>query len=135
MNEQHRTVISGQHWLNSNELLRHLNRESLDRLVPLLRPANLQAQEIIYRPQARISDIYFPDTAVLCMLTIMADGRSIETATVGSEGASWVSASLGSPTMPCQTMVVIGGRAHKIAARHIEEEIQRNGTFHDVLTE
>src|SRR3569833_1969457 len=69
------------------------------------------------------------------MLTIMKDGRSIEAATVGNEGAAWVSASLGSPTMPCQTMAVIGGRAHKIAARHEEEEIRRNGTFHDVLTE
>jgi CRP-like cAMP-binding protein len=122
-------------WLQHNVLLKHLNEESVDRLVPMLKPVALIAQQIIYKPDEHIEDIYFPDNAVLCMMTIMADGSSIEAATVGSEGASWVSASLGSPTMPCQTMAVIGGRAFKIAARHVEEEIRRNGIFHNILTE
>jgi CRP-like cAMP-binding protein len=128
-----RTV--SQSWLQHNVLLKHLNEESLDRLVPMLKAVALTAQQIIYKPDERIQDIYFPDNAVLCMMTIMADGSSIEAATVGSEGASWVSASLGSPTMPCQTMAVIGGRAFKIAARHVEDEIRRNGVFHNILTE
>jgi CRP-like cAMP-binding protein len=124
-----------QTWLQSNNLLSQLDKDSLQRIVPLLTPVTLTSQQIVYRPQERISEIYFPDNSVLCMLTTMADGRSIESATVGHEGASWVSASLGAPTMPCQTMVVIGGRAHRIAARHIEEEARRNGAFHDILTE
>jgi CRP-like cAMP-binding protein len=122
-------------WLQGNHLLKHLNGEGRKRLVPLLTPVTLTSQQIVYKPQQAISDIYFPDNSVLCMLTIMEDGRSIEAATVGHEGASWVSASLGSPTMPCQTMVAIGGRAHKIAARHVEQELERNGAFHDALTE
>lgn len=118
-----------------NHLLRLLGDEAMQRLRPLLRPVVLYSQEILYRPGQRISDIYFPDTAVLCMLTIMEDGRSIESATVGNEGASWVSASLGSPTMPCQTMVSVGGNARKIGTKHIEEEIRRNGLFHNLLSE
>jgi hypothetical protein len=125
----------GQSWLQNNVLLKHLNEESVNRLVPQLKPVTLNTQEIIYKPGERIENIYFPDNSVLCMLTTMGDGRSIEAATVGCEGASWVSASLGSPTMPCQTMVIVGGRAFKIAARHVEEEIRRNGVFHNILTE
>jgi CRP-like cAMP-binding protein len=124
-----------QTWLQGNHLLKQLNQESLQCLVPLLTPVDLAAQQVVYKPEERISNIYFPDNSVLCMLTVMEDGRSIEAATVGHEGASWVSASLGSPTMPCQTMVAIGGRAHKIAARHVKEEVRRNGAFHNVLTE
>src|ERR1700753_4202532 len=69
------------------------------------------------------------------MMTIMEDGSTIESATVGKEGASWVSASLGTPAMPCQTMVQVGGEAYKIAAEHIEEEIPQNGSFHNHLVE
>ncbi len=98
-------------------------------------PAELHSQEILYHPGQRITDIYFPETAVLCMMTIMMDGRSVESATVGNEGASWVSASLGSPSMPCQTMVSVGGSARKICAEHVELEIRRNGLFHDLLSE
>jgi CRP-like cAMP-binding protein len=135
MDKKPSTSEFDQVWIDNNILLKHLNEEGRRRLLPLLKPVTLKPQEIIYRPEERIADIYFPDNTVLCMLTIMEDGRSIEAATVGNEGASWVSASLGSPTMPCQTMTVIGGRAHKIAARHIEEEIRLNGSFHNVLSE
>jgi CRP-like cAMP-binding protein len=135
MSTQGKTVSDGMLWLRGNDLLRRLDPDSTRRLTPHLVPVELKTQEIIYKPGSRISEIYFPDTAVLCMLTIMSDGRSIEAATVGCEGASWVSASLGSPTMPCQTMVTVSGRAFKIASRHVEEEIKRNGRFHDFLSE
>jgi CRP-like cAMP-binding protein len=118
-----------------NSLFHHLDAHCLERLGRRLRPVTLQSEEILYGAGDRISHMYFPTTAVLCMLTIMEDGRTVEAATVGKEGASWVSASYGSPTMPCQTMVAIAGSALRIAARDVEEEIQQNGAFHNVLTE
>jgi len=121
--------------IDGNDLLRRLNEEGLERLRPRLKPVILRAEEILYQGGDRISHIYFPNTAVLCMLTIMKDGRTVESATVGHEGASWVSASLGTPTMPCQTMVAVAGSAHKIATRYVEAEIRQNGIFHDLLSE
>lgn len=121
--------------IQQNSLLSHLDSHSLERLRLRFRPVTLQGEEVLYRAGDRISHIYFPESAVLCMLTIMEDGRTVEAATVGREGASWVSASYGAPTMPCQTMVAVAGSAFRIAARHVEEEIRLNGVFHNVLTE
>ncbi len=83
---------------------------------------------------SRIRHIYFPETAVICMLTIMRDGRSVESATVGREGASWISATVRGLPMPCQTMVTVGGRAQRLDAQYVEREIQRNGHFHRALS-
>jgi CRP-like cAMP-binding protein len=121
--------------INGNDLLQRLNPEGMRRLRSHLKPVVLRAEEVLYQAGDRISHIYFPHTAVLCMLTIMKDGRSVESATVGHEGASWVSASLGTPTMPCQTMVAVAGTAHRIATKYVEEEIRQNGIFHDLLSE
>jgi CRP-like cAMP-binding protein len=132
---KHLDSITAERWAKRNCLLGHLGHETFNRLLPNLTPVALQAQEVLYKPEEQISDIYFPDTAVLCMLTIMADGRSIEAATVGNEGASWISASVGTPTMPCQTMVAVSGRAFKIPAKRVEEELKRNGLFHDLVSE
>jgi CRP-like cAMP-binding protein len=118
-----------------NQLMRHLDGEVMDRLYSKLTKVSLEPQQVLYHAEQPISDIYFPDTAVLCMLTIMRDGRSVESATVGNEGASWVSASLGAPTMPCQTMVAVGGKARRIHAKDVETEIRRNGLFHDLVSE
>ena len=118
-----------------NRLLRRLAAESVHELRPLLRSTLLVSQQVLYRPGERISRIYFPETAVLCMLTCMADGHTIESATVGREGASWISASLGFLTMPCQTMVAVGGAAYVLNAQFVEQEIEKNGPFHKVLSE
>jgi CRP-like cAMP-binding protein len=135
MDSKHIDSVTAEQWARQNGLLGRLTHETFHYLLPHLTPVTLQAQEVLYKPEERISDIYFPDTAVLCMLTIMEDGRSVEAATVGNEGASWVSASVGTPTMPCQTMVAVSGRAFRIPAVRVEEELRRNGLFHDLVSE
>jgi CRP-like cAMP-binding protein len=130
-----KAAVSGPLEISDNALLRCLDPKCLEHLRPKMRPVDLRAEEVLYQANDRITHIYFPTTAVLCMLTIMKDGRTVESATVGNEGASWVSASLGTPTMPCQTMVAVAGGAHKIAAKYLEQEIKENGLFQDLVTE
>ena len=127
------SMSSPQPEASANQLLSNLDPEALQRLGPHLKPVTFRVQEILYHPDAHIRQIYFPETAVLCMLTVMEDGRTIESATVGREGASWISASLGAPTMPCQTMVAVGGEGLVVDVRYVEDEIRHNGSFHQAL--
>lgn len=68
------------------------------------------------------------------MVTLMANGDSIESGTVGREGAMWISAIFGAPTMPCQTMVAIDGAALKIDVEYLEQEVNRDRRFRDLLS-
>jgi len=120
---------------HNNHLLRYLDPGALARLGPKLKLVTLAAEEVLYHPEDRISHIYFPTSATLCMLTIMDDGRTIESATVGNEGASWLSASLGTSPTPCQTIVAVAGDAYKIAAEYVEDEIRQNRIFHNLVSE
>jgi CRP-like cAMP-binding protein len=118
-----------------NRLLRRLAAEDMVEVRAMLRSTLLVSQQVLYKPDEPITKIYFPETAVLCMLTCMEDGHTIESATVGREGASWISASFGSPAMPCQTMVASGGTAYVLNTHFVETEIEKNGAFHKVLSE
>jgi CRP-like cAMP-binding protein len=120
---------------HNNHLLRYLDPAALARLGPKLKLVTLAAEEVLFHPEDRISHIYFPTTAILCMLTIMDDGRTVGSATVGHEGASWLSATLGTSPIPCQTMVAVAGDAYKIAAEYVEEEIRQNRIFHNLVSE
>lgn len=117
-----------------NRLLSSLDAVGRARLSREMKRVALKPQQVLYRPEQRITEIYFPETCVIAMLTVMSNGSTIESATVGREGASWISASFKSPTMPCQTMVVIPGAAYKVPTSVIEHEIRENGRFHDVLS-
>ena len=64
----------------------------------------------------------------------MSNGDSIEAATVGREGASWISASVGARSMPCEPWPCTT-HVLKLAVEDLDRELKENGPFRDVLTE
>jgi CRP-like cAMP-binding protein len=118
-----------------NKLLALLKPAAFKRLAPKLKPAHLQAKQVLYTPNQPIHTIYFPENAVICQMTVMSNGDTLETGTVGLEGASWISASIGAPSMPCETIVVIGGDAHELDIHDLDLEMQENENFRDLLTQ
>jgi CRP-like cAMP-binding protein len=119
----------------ANKLLRLLEPSAYRRLAPKLELRTLRAKQILYRSYEPIHSIYFPENAVICQMTLMPDGRTIETATVGMEGASWICASIDAPSMPCETIVTIGGSALVLSINDLDEELGVNEPFRHVLTQ
>ena len=118
----------------ANKLLQALKPSAYDRLSSKLKPVTLRAKQVLYKANQPIGEVYFPETAVISQLTVMSNGDTLETATVGREGASWISAHIGAPSMPCETIVAIGGVAHKLAIDELSREMEENEPFADVLT-
>jgi CRP-like cAMP-binding protein len=119
----------------ANKLLRLLEPAAYERIAAKLKPTTLHAKDILYKPNQAIHTVYFPETAVICQMTVMTNGDTLETATVGMEGASWISASIGAPSMPCETVVAIGGDAHALGIEDLDREMKENAHFRDVLTQ
>jgi CRP-like cAMP-binding protein len=120
---------------SANHLLNALDRPSFERVARKLTRVKLRPKEVVYKPNEPIDHVLFPENTVLCLLALMSNGDTIEAATVGREGASWISASVGAPSMPCETIVVIEGTALKMPIADLDRELKENDHFHDVLTE
>jgi CRP-like cAMP-binding protein len=119
----------------ANQLLNSLQPAAFERIAKKLTRVKLRPKEIVYKPNQPIEHVLFPENTVLCLLTLMANGDTIEAATVGREGASWISASVGAPSMPCETIAVIEGTALKLPVADLERELKDNDHFRHVLTE
>jgi CRP-like cAMP-binding protein len=119
----------------ANQLLSVLKPSDFSQVARKLTRVKFRPRQIIYKPNAPLDYIYFPENTVLCLLTLMSNGDSIESATVGREGASWISASVGARSMPCETMAVHEGTALKLAVEDLDRELKENRPFRDVLTE
>ena len=119
----------------TNQLLSALKPSDFSQVARNLTRVTLRPKQIVYKPNAPLDYIYFPEDTVLCLLTLMSNGDSIESATVGREGASWISASVGARSMPCETMAVHEGTALKLAVENLDRELRENRPFRDVLTE
>src|SRR6266536_1335007 len=118
-----------------NHLLNALESGAFERLEKKLTRVKLRPKEVVYKPNEPIDHVLFPENAVVCLMTLMSNGDTIEAATVGREGASWISASVGAPSMPCETIVAIEGDAHALEIDVLDREMQENHHFRDVLTQ
>ena len=119
----------------ANRLLSALKPSDFSQVARNLTRIKLRPKQIVYQPNAPLDFVYFPEDTVLCLLTLMSNGDSIESATVGREGASWISASVGAQSMPCETIAVHEGTALRLPVEDLDRELKENRPFRDVLTE
>jgi CRP-like cAMP-binding protein len=117
-----------------NRFLARLPEVEYRRLLPLLQPVTLAAEQILYEPRGPIDYAYFPTGSVLSALTVMRDGNAIEVATVGNEGLVG-HYGFGGRTSPHRVVVQVGDGAHRIVSRALQEEAEatKDGPLQDLL--
>jgi CRP-like cAMP-binding protein len=76
----------------SNLILDGLSREMRRVLEPSLKPVYLRNEQFLYQEEDRLDYIYFPVTAVVSEFKMLEDGRMVEIAVTGKEGAVGLSA-------------------------------------------
>jgi hypothetical protein len=71
----------------SNLLLGALETSSRERIDPILSPSRSSLVSIVYEAGGLLKHAYFPEGAVISLLTVLENGSAIETANIGREGA------------------------------------------------
>ena len=118
---------------NGNRLLAVLPEADWDRLAPHLIPVDMRLGQVIYESGDRLGHVYFPSTAIVSLLYVMADGASAEIAIVGNEGTIGIALFMGGETMPNRAVVQSAGRAYRLDGRLLKEEFHRCGTMQRLL--
>jgi CRP-like cAMP-binding protein len=115
--------------LLTNKLLKGLPAEDFARLLPHLSPAPLSSGERLYGLGEGVRFIYFPETAVISHLHLLADGSTTEAAMIGREGMTGLSAVFNSPSPDHWTQVTVPGMALKVRAEVVRREFARGGAL------
>ena len=110
---------------SSNVLLNSLPSSLFDKLRPSLRSVFLEEDQYLYFQDGRLDHVYFPETAVISDLRTLEDGRMVEVAITGREGAVGLSALFCSSRVANCTQVSQAGSAVRIESS-ILEKIMRN---------
>jgi len=98
-----------------NRLLLALPSRSLARLALDLEPIRLQREQVLIEADSSLDHVYFPDSGVVSVLAVYADGSAIEMATIGREGCTGVQAVFGVKTSSIRLYVQIPGSAAKMS--------------------
>jgi len=115
------------HDLERNRLLAVLPKPECDRWLPLLEPVDLRLGQVLHESGVTLDHVYFPTSAIVSLLSVMANGASAEIAVVGDDGIVGVSLFMGGVSTPSRAVVQSAGPAFRLKAQQLMDEFNRNG--------
>jgi CRP-like cAMP-binding protein len=106
----------------SNKLLAALPRKDYQRISTSLEQVTLEFGQIIYEPGDTIRHVYFPNDALVSLLTL-ADGHlALEVGMVGCEGMVGAPMALGISVSPVRALVQGSGSALRMTSARFQKE-------------
>jgi CRP-like cAMP-binding protein len=115
-----------------NRLLGALSAADYSLLQPNLKEVPLEAGTVLQDAGDRIQYVYFPLSGMISLLTVMRDGKAVETLALGREGALGISFGLGAPYAFARAVVQIAGRAARISASQFQAGLRESERLHEV---
>jgi CRP-like cAMP-binding protein len=96
-----------------------------------LEPVDLGVGQLLAQPGEALTHVYFPETAVISLITVMRDGSAIEAAAIGNEGYIGVSLALGGIShVTRRTIAQVPGRATRMPAAELKGLLARYPVLH-----
>src|SRR5580698_4328501 len=98
-----------------NRLLRALPPADLRQLTPELEHIRCHREQILLDADSPLDHVFFPDSGVVSVVAVYANGSIIEMANIGREGCSSVQAIFGATSSSVRLLVQIPGEAVKMS--------------------
>ena len=118
----------------NNLILRSLPAAVHGMLEPFMKTVTLAKEQFIYQEDGRLDHLYFPVTAVVSEFKILEDGRMVEIAVIGREGAIGLSSMFSASHLaPNCTQVTQAGTAKRIDAANFEKALRSSPELREAL--
>jgi CRP-like cAMP-binding protein len=98
-----------------NRLLLALPPRNLKRLLPELERIPCEREQVLLDADSSLDAVFFPDSGVVSVVAVYADGSIIEMATVGREGCTAIQAIFGAKKSSVRLYVQIPGSAAQMS--------------------
>ena len=102
-------------------------------LLPSLEALPMPLGMAVYESGAKQGYVYFPTTAIVSLLYVLADGASAEIAITGNEGLVGISLFMGGETTPSRAVVQSAGHGYRLKASILKKEFEGGGALQHLL--
>jgi len=117
----------------ANRLLAALPKKDYQRLLPELEQFPLVFGDILFEPGDTISDVYFPDSGIISLLSKVESQKLLEVGIVGNEGVAGLPAVLGVPVSLNRGLVQSPGTAMRMKAAVLQKEFRQDGALQKLM--
>ena len=104
-----------------NLLLLAIPRQDLTRLSPLLELVRLKLHQVLHEAGEPIKSVYFLNSGLGSVLTVLPDGRSVEVGLIGKEGFVGLPVIFGFKTSPLRVMIQSDATAYRVDVQSLRK--------------
>ena len=130
---RHLDMTQPKNW-PQNRLLLALPSSNLKRLMTELKQVPCQHGQILMDADGSLDNVFFPDSGVISVVAVYADGSIIEMATVGREGCTGFQAFFGEKESSVRLLVQISGSASKLSRAAFARAMQSLPSFRNLMS-
>src|SRR5689334_21060207 len=94
-----------------NRLLLALPARAFKRILPDLEYVRCESEKVLIDADSSLDRVFFPDSGVISVVAVYADGSIIEMATIGREGCTGAQAAFGVKSSSVRLLVQVPGNA------------------------
>jgi len=116
-----------------NRLLLALPPADLRQLLPELQHIRCDRSQVLMDADGPLDYVFFPDSGVVSVVAVYADGSIIEAATVGREGCTSVQAIFGATSSSVRLLVQIPGGATRMSRVAFTRAMEAMPSFHSLM--
>jgi CRP-like cAMP-binding protein len=116
-----------------NLLLRALSPDDYHLLQHHLRPVGYRSGHVLYEPEDAVEWVYFPESGLVSLISVMLSGDQVESAVVGREGAIGFLEAAGAGIIFSRAVVQIDLVAQRAPARAYLDALDRSATLRRVI--
>ena len=113
-------------------MLSALPEAEFDSIYPALELVDLEVGDILWESEEVREHVYFPTTALICLLYESDEGVSVEVGIAGRQGLLGVATFMGEARMAKRAVVQSAGQAYRMRAKDVKEEFSECGDFQDI---
>ncbi len=117
----------------SNRVLAALTSQEYQRVLPHLEPFKLSFGEILYEPGDLIKHVYFPNSGIVSLLSMVEERSTLEVGVVGNEGMVGIPVFLGARNSHNRALVQGEGMAMRMKSDSLRKQIKQTGALSDLL--
>jgi CRP-like cAMP-binding protein len=117
-----------------NRLLLALPSRNLKRLMPELEHIRCQREQVLLDADSSLDHVFFPESGVVSVVAVYADGNVIEMATIGREGCTGMQAFFGAKSSSVRLLVQIPGSAAKMSRAAFARAMESMPSFRHLMS-
>lgn len=118
----------------ANKILLSVPDNEFSAIGPHLEPVGLPRHSILHEPSEKLNFAYFPNAGLISLVVAMEDGKTVEAAVVGNEGAAGIPSAVSLTRSPLREVVQIAGEGFRAKVSTLQDVLKSAPEFQMMLS-